>query len=85
MVRLPPFNPARVVRRALFCMEEVIQMAKCEVCGKGPQYGHNVSFSKRHTNRQFRPNVMKRTLVINGQSKRVHVCVQCLKTFTKAN
>lgn len=60
-------------------------MAKCEVCGKGPQYGHNVSFSKRRTNRQFRPNVMKRTLVINGQSKRLHVCVQCLKTFHKSS
>jgi large subunit ribosomal protein L28 len=60
-------------------------MAKCEVCGKGPQYGHNVSFSKRRTNRQFRPNVVKRTLVINGQSKRIHVCVQCLKSFHKAS
>lgn len=60
-------------------------MAKCEVCGKGPQYGHNVSFSKRRTNRQFRPNVVKRTLVINGQSKRMHVCVQCLKSFHKAS
>ena len=68
----------------LFFASEVSQMAKCEVCGKGPQFGHNVSFSKRHTNRQFRPNVLKRTLVINGQSKRVHVCVQCLKTLDKS-
>ena len=60
-------------------------MAKCEVCGKGPQFGHHVSFSKRHVNRQFRPNVTKRTLVINGQTRRLNVCMQCLKTFQKAS
>ncbi len=59
-------------------------MAKCEVCGKGPQFGHNVSFSKRRTNRQFHPNVAKRTVVINGQARRLNVCAQCLKTFNKA-
>ncbi len=59
-------------------------MAKCEVCGKGPQFGHNVSFSKRRTNRQFRPNVAKRTVVLNGRSRRLSVCAQCLKTLNKA-
>ena len=59
-------------------------MAKCEVCGKGPQFGHNVSFSKRRTNRQFRPNVAKRTVVVNGRSRKLNVCAQCLKTFNKA-
>ncbi len=59
-------------------------MAKCEVCGKGPQFGHNVSFSKRRTNRQFRPNVTKRTVVVNGQSRKLNVCAQCLKTLNKA-
>ena len=59
-------------------------MAKCEVCGKGPQFGHNVSFSKRRTNRQFRPNVTKRTVVVNVRSRRLSVCAQCLKTLNKA-
>ncbi len=59
-------------------------MAKCEVCGKGPQFGHNVSFSKRRTNRQFRPNVTKRTVMVNGQSRKLNVCAQCLKTLNKA-
>jgi len=30
---------------------------KCEICGKGPQYGHNVSHSKVRTNRRFLPNL----------------------------
>ncbi|MDD5122166.1 MAG: bL28 family ribosomal protein, partial [Dehalococcoidales bacterium] len=25
---------------------------KCEFCGKSVQFGHNVSHSKRHTNRK---------------------------------
>ncbi|MBN2390077.1 MAG: 50S ribosomal protein L28, partial [Anaerolineae bacterium] len=27
-------------------------MAKCEICGKVPMFGHNVSHSNRATNRQ---------------------------------
>ena len=42
-------------------------MAICEITGKGKMYGHNVSFSQRHTRKVFKPNVSKRTLIINGQ------------------
>jgi large subunit ribosomal protein L28 len=58
-------------------------MAKCEICGKGPQFGHNVSHSKRATNRTFKPNLQKHTLYVNGQPRQVNVCASCLKTLTK--
>ncbi len=58
-------------------------MAKCEVCGKGPQFGHNVSHSKRATNRMFKPNIQRHTLFINGQQRRMYVCAACLKTLNK--
>ncbi len=32
-------------------------MAKCMNCGKAPVVGRNVSHSKRHTPRFFRPNL----------------------------
>ena len=32
-------------------------MAKCEQCGKGPQFGNNRPFSLKSTNRRF--NVLK--------------------------
>ena len=48
-------------------------MAICEVTGKGKMYGHNVSFSQRHTRKVFKPNVSKRTLVINGQKIKCNV------------
>lgn len=33
-------------------------MAKrCDLTGRKPSYGHNVSFSKRRTNRRWEPNL----------------------------
>ena len=34
-------------------------MAKCDICGKGVQFGHNVSHSNRKTNTLWKPNVKK--------------------------
>jgi large subunit ribosomal protein L28 len=59
-------------------------MAKCDMCGKGPEFGHHVSHSKRATRRQFKPNLQKHTLYVNGQRRQMNVCTTCLKTLTKA-
>ena len=58
-------------------------MAICEVSGKGKMYGHNVSFSQRHTRKVFKPNVSKRTLVINGQKVKCNVSTSALRTLKK--
>ena len=58
-------------------------MAICEVTGKGKMYGHNVSFSQRHTRKVFKPNVSKKTLVINGQKIKCHVSASSLRTLKK--
>ena len=42
-------------------------MAVCEISGKGKMYGHNVSFSQRKTRKVFKPNIQKRTLVVDGK------------------
>ncbi|MFQ9179056.1 MAG: 50S ribosomal protein L28 [Eggerthella lenta] len=34
----------------------------CEVCGKAPSAGRNVSHSHRVTNRWFRPNIQRVTI-----------------------
>ncbi len=56
---------------------------RCEICGKGPQYGHAVSFSKRATNRRFMPNIAKRTVNYKGVEQRMMVCANCLRTLSK--
>ena len=46
-------------------------------------FGSNVSHSKRHTNRQFNPNVHAVTLTLDGKSKKVKICTRCLRTQNK--
>jgi large subunit ribosomal protein L28 len=58
-------------------------MASCEVCGKSPQFGHNVSHSKVATNRQWTPNIQKVTLVVDGHPRKVSICTRCLRTLNR--
>ena len=58
-------------------------MARCEVCGKGPQFGNNVSHSMRHTKRRFNANLQRMRVNANGIQKRVYICAKCLKTRQK--
>ena len=56
---------------------------KCDVCGKTTQFGRNVSFSKRRTNRMFKPNVQRKTMIVDGVAKKVNVCTRCMRTAVK--
>lgn len=60
-------------------------MAKCSVCHKGPQFGHNRSHSMRATNRSFKPNVLKRQVIVKGEPKKVYICARCLRSQAKVN
>lgn len=57
---------------------------RCEVCGKGPVAGHNVSHSKVHTKRRFMPNLQTAHVTIKGRLVRARVCTRCLRTAAKA-
>ncbi len=56
---------------------------RCAICGKGPQFGHNVSHSKVRTNRRFQPNLQTGLVVIDGRQVRARVCTRCLRTHQK--
>ena len=58
-------------------------MAICEMTGKGKMYGHNVSFSQHKTRKIFKPNVQKRTLVINGKKVRMNISTSAMRTLKK--
>ena len=56
-------------------------MAKrCEVCGKGPMSGNNVSHAHNVTRRRFLPNLQKIRALVNGQAKQVRICTRCLRS-----
>lgn len=52
----------------------------CDICGKRPGFGNNVSHSQRRTRRTWLPNIQTvRTPAGGGTSRRVRVCTSCLK------
>jgi large subunit ribosomal protein L28 len=57
---------------------------KCNNCGKGVMYGHNVSHSKRRTRKIFKPNLHTARILINGSFVRMKLCTKCLRMFKEA-
>ena len=58
-------------------------MAVCEISGKGKMYGHNVSFSQHKTRKVFKPNIQKKTLIIDVKKVKVNVATSTLRTLKK--
>ncbi len=52
----------------------------CEVCGKRPITGHNISHANNKTPRRWYPNLQRARVVVNGVVRRIRVCTQCLKS-----
>ena len=62
-------------------------MAKrCEICGKGPVVGRNISHAHNVTPRRFEPNLQRVRALVNGGIQRLRVCTRCLRSgkVTKA-
>ncbi len=63
-------------------------MAKrCEICGKGPIVGNNVSHAHNLSKRRWLPNLQRvRVRLENGTVKRMTVCTECIRSgrVTKA-
>ena len=57
---------------------------RCENCGKGIMYGHNVSHSKRRTQRIFRPNLHHAKIILGGVTKKVKLCTKCLRMIRQS-
>ncbi|GGM93937.1 50S ribosomal protein L28-1 [Thermopolyspora flexuosa] len=51
----------------------------CEVCGKKPTFGNNISHSHRRTRRRWNPNIQSVRAVVGGTAKRLKVCTSCIK------
>ena len=68
-------------------------MRQCEICGKRPVTGHAITHrgmlkvkggvgrrTVRVNLRQFRPNLRRATVLLNGTVKRIRVCMACWKS-----
>ena len=52
---------------------------RCEICGKGPQYGNVVSHSNNTRRRRWNVNLRRVRGVVNGARRHLRVCTICLR------
>lgn len=58
----------------------------CDICGKGPSFGNNVSHANNKSSRTWLPNLQKIKAVRNGSVSTIKVCTRCIRSgrVTKA-
>jgi large subunit ribosomal protein L28 len=76
-VRLWPGNPAPEAIQ----ISGVKTMAQvCDICGKGPQFGNNISHAHNVTRRRWNVNLQAVKALVNGAPKKIRVCTSCIKS-----
>jgi large subunit ribosomal protein L28 len=51
----------------------------CDICGKGVQFGQNVSHAHNVTKRRWEVNLQTVRAVVAGRPKRLRVCTRCIR------
>jgi len=57
--------------------------SQCELTGKKAMTGNNVSDSLRRTKRRFKPNLQKKTFMVDGQKVTMILSTQAIRTLKK--
>ena len=67
-------------------IQKAVMAQVCEVCGKGPQFGNNVSHAHNVTKRRWNVNLRPVKAKVKGGTKKMRVCASCLRSgkVTKA-
>jgi large subunit ribosomal protein L28 len=56
-------------------------MAKvCDICGKKPVSGNNISHAHNRTRRRWLPNLQEVHAIVDGRPKKMTVCTKCIKS-----
>ena len=58
-------------------------MQKCDITGKGKQFGRNVPFAQKKTNKIFSPNLQKMTFTMDGKKVTMKLSTQAIRTLKK--
>jgi large subunit ribosomal protein L28 len=51
----------------------------CDICGKRPLVGNNVSHANNRTKKRNYPNLQKIRAMVKGKVERLRVCTRCIK------
>ncbi len=54
----------------------------CQLCGKRPMVGYNVSHAHNKTKKRWYPNLQKVRTLQNGRTRRMIVCTSCIRSGT---
>ena len=67
-------------------IQEAVMAQVCDVCGKGPQFGNNISHAHNVTKRRWNVNLRPVKAKVPGGTKKMRVCTSCLRSgkVTKA-
>ncbi len=60
-------------------------MAKCAHCGKKTNFCRNRPWSKKATQRTFRPNLQTISMLENGHKVSKVLCTKCISTLVKTH
>ena len=52
----------------------------CEICGKGPRFGNQISHAHNVSQRVWQPNLQTVRMVLKGARKRARVCTRCIRS-----
>ncbi len=52
----------------------------CELCGKRPGVGNNVSHANNKTRRRWKPNLQRVRASVDGGARRILACTRCIRT-----
>jgi large subunit ribosomal protein L28 len=52
----------------------------CDVCGKGPQSGNNISHAHNVTKRRWNVNLRPIRARVNGSTRKLRVCTSCIRS-----
>ena len=52
---------------------------RCDICGKGPMWGHKVSHAHNISKRVWNPNLQRVRAVVDGRVRNLDACTRCLR------
>jgi len=53
---------------------------RCEICGKGPLTGSNISHAHNVTKRRWLPNLHRVRAMVDGRPTYIRVCTRCIRS-----
>ena len=77
------FSPTYVINPTPLCagpVEDNFMAQRCDICGKGPMTGSNISHAHNVTKRRWLPNLQRVRAVVDGRPKFIRVCTRCLRS-----